>query len=621
MNRLITTILLLTPLIWLAQSYKSTLQSESDYTALSGLPLSIKYGEVSALKLVYDLKTDKIYYFNSKYFKYHHQFCSQELNYTTEVNFFNDVNYSNSAKRRFLLANINYFKALDTYALELSPVDQMSLKDIHFLYKIVSNTTFISDRLKFLLNSARLNTLSDSLSISTLSPSKVYKNQDYQAISKYKRCGTLKFVHNLDTTLNPTDIIVIEGTPLYLSAVNGVITNEFQTPLSHLSILGQNRKIPIATITNANTDTTLLALNNQKVCFKVQNNSYTITKTSKLSGRNQNNRRIKLKSDLEVDTVISIEFLTKKSFRYIGNKASYFGILYKLSQKNDFKVPESAFAIPFYFYHQHIINSSAKQLVDSLLNNKPTNQDSLKQALKDIRNKIKDYTINDTLINSINKIAKQTSNHRLRFRSSTNAEDAKNFSGAGLYTSKTGIYNHPEKTYEKAIKKVWASLWSFEAFSEREYYNIDHSNVYMGILVHRSFPNEDVNGVAITKNLYRPDSYGFIVNAQLGNENVVNPTQGVTSDQFICYPNNSIDNIYSNKTTIDIITQSSLNDNQLVMTEEEIQNLANQLEVVKKHFVTSNLVGNYLDYGLDIEFKIDGEERILYFKQVRVFND
>jgi hypothetical protein len=57
------------------------------------------------------------------------------------------------------------------------------------------------------------------------------------------------------------------------------------------------------------------------------------------------------------------------------------------------------------------------------------------------------------------------------------------------------------------------------------------------------------------------------------------------------------------------------------MTEEEIQNLANQLEVVKKHFVTSNLVGNYLDYGLDIEFKIDGEERILYFKQVRVFND
>ncbi len=155
----------------------------------------------------------------------------------------------------------------------------------------------------------------------------------------------------------------------------------------------------------------------------------------------------------------------------------------------------------------------------------------------------------------------------------------------------------------------------------REYYNINHKDVYMGILVHRSFPNEEVNGVAITKNLYRPDSYGFVINVQIGNQSVVKPKKGIISDQFICYPNNR-DNIYNNKNTIDIITQSNINENKLVMTDEEIQNLANQHEVIKKYFINLTFTSkSYLEFGLDIEFKLDNTDRELYIKQVRLYND
>jgi len=57
------------------------------------------------------------------------------------------------------------------------------------------------------------------------------------------------------------------------------------------------------------------------------------------------------------------------------------------------------------------------------------------------------------------------------------------------------------------------------------------------------------------------------------------------------------------------------------MTEPEIQNLANQLEVIKNYFINHTFTSKYyLEYALDIEFKVDGE-RNLYVKQVRVFND
>jgi phosphoenolpyruvate synthase/pyruvate phosphate dikinase len=47
-----------------------------------------------------------------------------------------------------------------------------------------------------------------------------------------------------------------------------------------------------------------------------------------------------------------------------------------------------------------------------------------------------------------------------RFRSSTNAEDLESFSGADLYSSYSAKKDHPTKTIDRAIKKVWASLWN-----------------------------------------------------------------------------------------------------------------------------------------------------------------
>jgi hypothetical protein len=122
----------------------------------------------------------------------------------------------------------------------------------------------------------------------------------------------------------------------------------------------------------------------------------------------------------------------------------------------------------------------------------------------------------------------------LRFRSSSTAEDAPGFNGAGLYDSNTG-YRDPslqepalsKRTLAWAILKTWASYWGYEAFEERRLAGIDHLQGRMAVLVHPRFddPLELSNGV-IAFQLAREiqgDRRTMVVNTQQGALSVTNP--------------------------------------------------------------------------------------------------
>ena len=221
-----------------------------------------------------------------------------------------------------------------------------------------------------------------------------------------------------------------------------------------------------------------------------------------------------------------------------------------------------------------------------------------------------------------NKIENFKAFDAYRFRSSTNAEDLEFFSGAGLYDSYSAKKDHDTKTIENAIKKVWASLWNFRAFEERDYYRIDHLSTAMGILVHRSFPDEDANGVVITKNLYNINP-GFIVNVQFKEYSIVFPEPGILHDQIILYTY-SLDN--SRNFTIEYLSHSNIPgfNGKNVLSGKELNELGEYCLQLKKHFFynvphTCNCL--FDDFGLDIEFKIDSpnDKRKLYIKQVRLY--
>jgi len=130
----------------------------------------------------------------------------------------------------------------------------------------------------------------------------------------------------------------------------------------------------------------------------------------------------------------------------------------------------------------------------------------------------------------------------LRFRSSSSVEDIEGFNGAGLYDSNTGFRSPELQTAEKdqkkslewAIKKTWASYWSFEAFEERQLENVDHESGAMAVLVHARFddPLELSNGVFTLAILPANDPHAeveMVINVQAGAESVTNPTPGLNA--------------------------------------------------------------------------------------------
>lgn len=606
--------------------YLNELTSKEDFKTLDGNPLSKKYGEVDAVKVVYDIKQDSIYFLNSKNYKYHHGFCSKKLNHTQGLETFNANNYSeDSEKRDYLLGNVNYYNSIEKYIMDLSPADLIQLKDIETLHSKIANEVYFKD-FALLLNTSRLLDMKDGFSIPTITPEEIYKNQKFQALSTNSCYGYLRLVTLKDLktkTYNRNDIIVLEQTPNIIPLVAGVIASEFQTPLSHLSILGKNRRIPIMAYKDAFNYVKFTQYKDSYIKLTIRENDYYIQRSdTSNTNKNRRNTSINIKKDLSVDTLVTFDVLKKVNSKSIGNKARNFAVLKTLSESLDFKVPENSFAIPFYFYERHLETSKAGILIEQLLEDMKTmgGEIDMNKRLKDIRKAIKQTTIDKQLIKTINQKLKNRNGYtRFRFRSSTNAEDMDGFSGAGLYTSKTAIIGDSTKTVEKAIQKVWASLWNIQAFNEREYFNINQKKVAMGILVHRSFPNEIANGVAITKNIYRESNLGMIINIQLGNESVVEPSNGVICDQVICYESTS-NKIYTEKDIVEIISKSSLNNNELIMTDEEIIHLCKQLDIIKKYYFKDSDEFDYNKFGLDVEFKLDTENRTLYIKQVRHYN-
>ena len=137
----------------------------------------------------------------------------------------------------------------------------------------------------------------------------------------------------------------------------------------------------------------------------------------------------------------------------------------------------------------------------------------------------------------------------LRYRSSTNNEDLPGFSGAGLYDSKT---QDPDETEEdgidKSIKGVWASLWNFRAFVERDFHRVDHLTTAMGVLVHPNYSDELANGVAVSYDPFSGREGAYYVNTQIGEDLVTNPEANSVPEELLLLSGGSYEVlVYSNR--------------------------------------------------------------------------
>lgn len=77
------------------------------------------------------------------------------------------------------------------------------------------------------------------------------------------------------------------------------------------------------------------------------------------------------------------------------------------------------------------------------------------------------------------------SNSRVMVRSSANAEDLETMSGAGLYDTIANVAISEPEHIKRAIKNVWASLWTARAAASRASFGVPNDSISMAVLVQR----------------------------------------------------------------------------------------------------------------------------------------
>ena len=160
---------------------------------------------------------------------------------------------------------------------------------------------------------------------------------------------------------------------------------------------------------------------------------------------------------------------------------------------------------------------------------------------------------------------------------------------------------------------MYASLWNFRAYEEREFYRIDHFAAAMGVLVHPNYPGEKANGVAVTDDpVYQTrEQMGrrFYVNAQVGDDLVTNPEAESIAEEMLLHPSNA---------RLDRVLRASnrVADGASVLSPEHLDQLRAQLGTLHREF--RRLYGKKAreQFAIEVEFKVTADGK-LAIKQAR----
>lgn len=390
-------------------------------------------------------------------------------------------------------------------------------------------------------------------------------------------------------TARSTDILVLEDIPDFLPQCAGLLTAVPQTALAHVNILAKNRGIPNAYRGGILDDPEIDALSRVFAPVVVRAQAPDLLEIAAMTEAEFTQYRQlsavppTAVTPVDPSTIEYVYVLEDLSFAdeatwrpIVGGKSTGF---LALLDAGDVTLPPDPIGISVRAYMEHTVELEAE--LEPILANPLFNQDPLLRALLlegpdnwaakhpedptfpdrflalrpagdplrvlaeagGAQGRITNrpiapatlLTIEDALTNAYGLYA---DHQGLRFRSSSNVEDAEGFNGAGLYTSNTG-YLHADRldpslqdrTVERAILDTWASYWGSEAFEERRLANVAHLSGAMGVVVHPNFPDElELSNGVFTYTILPPghaDGAAFLeLNVQEGALSVTNPPPG-----------------------------------------------------------------------------------------------
>jgi phosphoenolpyruvate synthase/pyruvate phosphate dikinase len=319
--------------------------------------------------------------------------------------------------------------------------------------------------------------------------------------------------------IDRNQIVIFKEVPVQLTPLSGIITTEPASPLSHVNLLARAWTIPNAYIKDA--DKLFKQLEGKYVRLEVGENEYRLTPADAREVEERNRKWLKRAdlitpaADLKYNNLTDLKDQLARDARRFGAKSANLGQV--MNARLAGVVVPQGFTVPFYFYQQFIrLNGLEERIAEAVEEYRFVHDPKYrKERLAEIRRWIQEGRHDEVFKRAVlGKLRREYAGKGVFVRSSTNAEDLPDFSGAGLYTTVPNVRTGDQLM--SAIKAVWASVWNYEAYEARESFGMNHFGVYPAVLIQEGI-NADSAGVAITTDPFdRADRGAVYVNAKRG---------------------------------------------------------------------------------------------------------
>jgi pyruvate,water dikinase len=473
----------------------------------------------------------------------------------------------------------------------------------------------------------------------------------------------------------PRDIVIAESASEETGLVAGLVTTLPQNIHSHLNLRLREKKIPNARVTDIFADQAIVNLDGRLAHLVVTDTEVKLTPAlldeAEAFWKLHRPAVQPLAANLTEVRVRGFAELAHADLDAYGAKAANLAELHQVLPAAN---RAEGFAIPFSAAKRFLDESGLAAEVEALLADPRTRSDALfrRSALKALRKSIEDRPLPLATVMALQAPAEAAfgANFRTeptRFRSSSNVEDGEVSSGAGLYDSARGCFAddldgdeagpsaclsaaeraalgaelerrkaelaaHPERSWlpgiiddldkdlgkersvARALKKVWASLWTDRAFEEREYFGMDQRKAAMAVAVNSSFVMEHLDAVAVTNLPVMAGDPLYRVVSQRDGQPVVRPPDPTLVAETLTFRRGPTGQV--NEPTL--VTRSSLSAGPL-WTDAQRDTLAGLMFQVQDHFATK-VYGHLPRLSLDLEIKLTNDDRVV-IKQARPYID
>lgn len=521
-------------------------------------------------------------------------------------------------ERRFLLGSLIRYRDAGVWAFEILSGDNMSGPQLRSAFELVRSRVFFGGEMRFHpisdLHARTLVELPEG-TLPTIADDVLHAGWSYEPIERGFAYGYLRIIHGrLDpSSVRPNQILVTEEVPDDLPVVGALVTSRFQAPLAHVALLSANRHTPDAALRDAITDPRVVALEGHLVRLEVTEAGLVLGEATVedatahwVAIRPQHPFSPPL--DLAHVALTPLASLSMQDVPFAGAKASNLG---EAAHLPGVEVP-LGFVVPMHFFAQHLEDNGIRADVDAMLADPAFQGDAgvRAQRLEALRARIARAPVDPALIADVRaQISDLHAPGRLRFRSSTNAEDLPGFNGAGLYSSITVAHDPSDDEIASALTGVWASVFNLGAHEEREWYRIDHAQVAMAVLVQASVDDGIAIGVALTANPFDRQRPAVFIDAQTMDGSVTGAGSDEVPEQFLVLT-------YLPEREPEVLSRSSRTSGAPILTDLEVLRLTDVLVALHAHFAPHFPSGSN---AVDVEFLVAGPDHRPIIVQARPF--